>query len=550
MKKMLRFILLLVVLLGIAAAAGMWKVRQLADSKLLIKEETIFTLEAGTGRLALGQDLYREKVINRPRVFQWLLRVEPELSHFKAGTYRFTPQMTVREMLQLLASGKEAQFPLRFVEGMRVSDYLRQLRDAPYVKHTLEDDSYATVAKAIGLEHADWVEGWFWPDTWMYTANTSDIAILKRAHQKMVAEVAKVWEGRMENLPYADQNQLLTMASIIEKETAVAEERDRVASVFINRLRIGMRLQTDPTVIYGMGAGYTGKLTRKDLETPTAYNTYTISGLPPGPIAVPGEASLKAAAHPAKTPYLYFVADGKGGHTFTTNLVSHNRAVQDYLKVLKEKMRSNYIVIEGLEGAGKTTARQLVVETLQSAGIHDMVFTREPGGTILAEKLRSLVLDIQSTGDEVINDKAEVLMFYAARVQLVETVIKPALARGQWVIGDRHDLSTQAYQGGGRGIDRTMLATLRDAVLGDFRPNLTLYLDVTPEVGLQRARARGELDRIEQESMNFFNRTRARYLELAAADPSIRTVDATQPLDAVARDIRATIAQWMAEQAA
>lgn len=550
MKKMLRFILLLVVLLGIAAAAGMWKVRQLADSKLLIKEETIFTLEAGTGRLALGQDLYREKVINRPRVFQWLLRVEPELSHFKAGTYRFTPQMTVREMLQLLASGKEAQFPLRFVEGMRVSDYLRQLRDAPYVKHTLEDDSYATVAKALGLEHADWVEGWFWPDTRMYTANTSDIAILKRAHQKMVAEVAKVWEGRMENLPYADQNQLLTMASIIEKETAVAEERDRVASVFINRLRIGMRLQTDPTVIYGMGAGYTGKLTRKDLETPTAYNTYTISGLPPGPIAVPGEASLKAAAHPAKTPYLYFVADGKGGHTFTTNLVSHNRAVQDYLKVLKEKMRSNYIVIEGLEGAGKTTARQLVVETLQSAGIHDMVFTREPGGTILAEKLRSLVLDIQSTGDEVINDKAEVLMFYAARVQLVETVIKPALARGQWVIGDRHDLSTQAYQGGGRGIDRTMLATLRDAVLGDFRPNLTLYLDVTPEVGLQRARARGELDRIEQESMNFFNRTRARYLELAAADPSIRTVDATQPLDAVARDIRATIAQWMAEQAA
>ncbi len=141
----------------------------------------------------------------------------------------------------------------------------------------------------------------------------------------------------MENLPYAEQNQLLTMASIIEKETAVAEERDRVASVFINRLRIGMRLQTDPTVIYGMGAGYTGKLTRKDLETPTAYNTYTISGLPPGPIAVPGEASLKAAAHPAKTPYLYFVADGKGGHTFTTNPVSHNRAVQDYLKVLKEK---------------------------------------------------------------------------------------------------------------------------------------------------------------------------------------------------------------------
>lgn len=127
-----------------------------------------------------------------------------------------------------------------------------------------------------------------------------------------------------------------------------------------------------------------------------------------------------------------------------------------------------------------------------------MVFTREPGGTQLAEKLRSLVLDIKSVGDEVITDKAEVLMFYAARVQLVETVIKPALANGTWVIGDRHDLSTQAYQGGGRGIDQHMLATLRDAVLGDFRPDLTLYLDVTPEVGLKRARARGRLDRIEQ----------------------------------------------------
>ncbi|MDU2941616.1 dTMP kinase [Superficieibacter sp. BNK-5] len=213
-------------------------------------------------------------------------------------------------------------------------------------------------------------------------------------------------------------------------------------------------------------------------------------------------------------------------------------------------MRSKYIVIEGLEGAGKTTARDVVVQTLQQQGISDLLFTREPGGTILAEKLRSLVLDIQSTGDEKIDVKAEVLMFYAARVQLVETVIKPALANGQWVIGDRHDLSTQAYQGGGRGVDRTMLATLRDAVLGDFRPDLTLYLDVTPEVGLKRARARGELDRIEQESLNFFNRTRARYLELAAQDASIRTIDATQPLEKVMSDIRDTIIAWVREQGA
>lgn len=213
-------------------------------------------------------------------------------------------------------------------------------------------------------------------------------------------------------------------------------------------------------------------------------------------------------------------------------------------------MGSKYIVIEGLEGAGKTTARDVIVDTLKTLGVGDMVFTREPGGTLLAEKLRSLVLDIRSVGDEVITDKAEVLMFYAARVQLVETVIKPALASGNWVIGDRHDLSTQAYQGGGRGIDQTLLTTLRDAVLGDFRPDLTIYLDVTPEVGLKRARARGELDRIEQESLDFFNRTRARYLELAAQDATIRTIDATQSLEEVVADIRRTVTAWVEEQGA
>lgn len=209
-------------------------------------------------------------------------------------------------------------------------------------------------------------------------------------------------------------------------------------------------------------------------------------------------------------------------------------------------MRSKYIVIEGLEGAGKTTARNVVVETLEQLGIRDMVFTREPGGAQLAEKLRSLVLDIKSVGDEVITDKAEVLMFYAARVQLVETVIKPALANGTWVIGDRHNLSTQAYQGGGRGIDQHMLATLRDAVLGDFR-RLNALSRCYPEVGLKRARARGELDCIEQESFDFFNRTRARYLELAAQDKSIHTIDATQPLEAVMDAIRTTVTHWVKE---
>lgn len=209
-------------------------------------------------------------------------------------------------------------------------------------------------------------------------------------------------------------------------------------------------------------------------------------------------------------------------------------------------MHGKFIVIEGLEGAGKTTARDVVVTTLQQQGISDIVFTREPGGTPLAEKLRELIK--QGMADEPVTDKAELLMLYAARVQLVENVIKPALAKGSWVVGDRHDLSSQAYQGGGRGMDTGLMQQLKQSVLGDFAPDMTLYLDVTPEIGLQRARARGELDRIERESLNFFSRTRERYLALAASDARIKTIDATRPVDQVSAAVIRTVQQWLREQ--
>ncbi|MEN4888791.1 cell division protein YceG [Erwinia billingiae] len=326
----------IVVIVVAAIAFSYWQIRQFADSALTINKETIFTLPAGSGRVVLEAELNRQHIVPQTVWFGWLLKLEPELAKFKAGTYRFTQGMTIRQMLDLLASGKEAQFPLRLVEGQRLQEWLAQLRAAPYIKHTLSDDKLATVAAALSLPEQD-VEGWLFPDTYAYTANTTDVALLKRANERMVKLVDNQWQGKMDGLPYKDKNDLVTMASIVEKETALSDERSKVASVFINRLRVGMRLQTDPTVIYGMGDSYKGTLTRKDLDTPTPYNTYVIAGMPPGPIAMPSKASLEAAAHPVKTDFLYFVADGKGGHTFTTNLASHNRAVQAWRLAVKEK---------------------------------------------------------------------------------------------------------------------------------------------------------------------------------------------------------------------
>lgn len=335
--KRTRVIILFVVICVGLLLSGYQAVQRFANQLLAITQETFFKLPTGTGRVALENLLQRDHLIENTRLFPWLLRIEPELAQFKAGTYRFTPGMTVRDMLQLLASGKEAQFTVRFIEGKRLRDWMDELQQSKYVKHVLAGKSDAEIAKLLGLKDSEHPEGWLYPNTYSYTAGTTDLALLKRAYVKMEKTVDEIWQGRDKSLPYKTPSELVTMASIIEKETAVNEERTKVASVFINRLRIGMRLQTDPTVIYGMCDNYNGNISRKDLDTPTPYNTYVISGLPPTPIAMPGLASLTAAAHPVKTAYLYFVADGKGGHTFTTNLASHNQAVRVYRQSLKDK---------------------------------------------------------------------------------------------------------------------------------------------------------------------------------------------------------------------
>ncbi|MEF1227813.1 dTMP kinase [Vibrio fortis] len=208
--------------------------------------------------------------------------------------------------------------------------------------------------------------------------------------------------------------------------------------------------------------------------------------------------------------------------------------------------QSKFITVEGLEGAGKSTAINAILTTLKESGIAEVVNTREPGGTVLAEKMRSLVKEEHE--GEKLQDMTELLLMYAARVQLVENVIKPALAEGKWVLGDRHDMSSQAYQGGGRQIDRKTMTSLKETTLGDFKPDLTLYLDLDPRVGLERARGRGELDRIEKMDISFFDRTRERYLEIAEQDESVLVINAEQEIEQVAADIKRALTTWLEQQ--
>jgi dTMP kinase len=206
-------------------------------------------------------------------------------------------------------------------------------------------------------------------------------------------------------------------------------------------------------------------------------------------------------------------------------------------------IKTKFIVVEGLEGAGKSTAIAAINEVLEQQGIQQVVNTREPGGTVLAEKMRALVKEEHD--GEILQDMTELLLMYAARVQLVENVIKPALENGKWVVGDRHDMSSQAYQGGGRQIPPDTMQKLKQVTLGEFKPDLTLYLDLDPRLGLERARGRGELDRIEKNDISFFDRSRARYLEIANEDESVLIVDASQKIEQVAASIKQTLLDWL-----
>lgn len=315
--------------LTVAAAGGYVHYKWQQVETLTNKGPTrLFTVEKGAHAARLIAELGEGET--SPWAVRLWLRGHPELVAIKSGTYEIKEGAPLKDTLSLFASGKEFHFSLTFVEGSRFEDWLKQLASAPYLERLTVELPETDLAQELGIENGK-LEGWFLPETYAYTTHASDLSILRRAHQDMEIFLQQSWEKRQANLPYKTPYEALIMASIIEKETGMPEERARIASVFVNRLRLGMKLQTDPTVIYGVKDRYDGNIRRSDLTDVNPYNTYVIDGLPPTPIAMPGKASIEAALNPLSTDYLYFVAKGGGAHYFSKTLDEHNRAVREYI---------------------------------------------------------------------------------------------------------------------------------------------------------------------------------------------------------------------------
>jgi UPF0755 protein len=287
------------------------------------------TIQPKSGLRSIANQLVKQGVLNEPWRFIIIARLLNKQSYLQAGSYTLNKNVSPYQLLLSLNHGKTTQGSITFIEGRTFAQMQEKIIKNDAIKQTLTGLSESEMLKLMGSDYSV-AEGLFFPDTFYFDRNTTDTVILKRSYDSMQSKLAKAWEGRDANLPYKNSYQALIMASIIEKETGKAAERPMIAGVFINRLRMGMRLQTDPTVIYGMGAHYDGNIRKKDLMADTPYNTYTRDGLPPTPIAMPGMAAIDAALHPAATKALYFVGKGDGSHLFSNNLAEHNLAVVRY----------------------------------------------------------------------------------------------------------------------------------------------------------------------------------------------------------------------------
>jgi UPF0755 protein len=324
------FILLLSFVVGWA-----WMDYQHSLTMPVISEQPVsFEIEKGDTFSQITKKLIENDVKIKSFWFK-LLAYQKDMTHkLKTGEYQLKPGLTSSELLTMLVSGKSRQYTITFPEGFTFKQIRKQIKQSSKIKHTLDKlDDTAILAKLGSKENHP--EGLFFPDTYHFDKNATDISLLQRAYRKMQQILSNEWQNKTSDLPLKTPYDALILASIVEKETGKASERQQIAGVFTRRLRKGMLLQTDPTVIYGMGENYKGNIRYKDLRTPTPYNTYVIKGLPPTPIAMPGKEAIHAALHPAAGNSLYFVSRGNGSHVFSATLKDHNNAVNTYQRKSK-----------------------------------------------------------------------------------------------------------------------------------------------------------------------------------------------------------------------
>ncbi len=332
MKKTLRLSLWLLILSLLPLAAGLGGAGWWAWQRAVPMQAPVvdYIIDAGSTPRQIAHTMQAAGIELAPDAFVWLARLSGRDKLLKAGAYEARAGDTPWQLLQRMANGDMTQVRLTFPEGWTFAQIRAALDADAQLKHVTRDMDVADILERLGLD-ASSPEGLFYPDTYVFAPGSTDLDILRRAARAGQQVLEQAWVQRDRNLPLTSPYQALILASIIEKETGHGDDRARVAGVFINRLRIGMPLQTDPTVIYGLGGDYQGRLRKKDLERDTPWNTYTRAGLPPTPIASPGKASLLAALHPDTHDYLYFVSRGDGTSEFSTTLTAHNRAVNKYI---------------------------------------------------------------------------------------------------------------------------------------------------------------------------------------------------------------------------
>lgn len=335
MKRLIVILLLAFFLAALGAAAGVLHISSKVNAPLLIQQETLFTIKKGSNAYRTIKQLRNQGHTDvTPLVGKLWLKLFAGSTSVKSGTYMIGPGDSLVDVFTTFTQGEEYLFAVSLIEGLTLSQWIETLNGQGELEF---DITPSTLAKTVSTSNVSWCcndvehnEGLYLADTYFFTQGTKASEILTRSHRALIDYVDSAWQRRAVDLPLMSPYEALVLASIIEKETAVPEERDLIAGVFINRLTKNMRLQTDPTVIYGIGPSFDGDITRKHLRTPTPYNTYVIKGLPPTPIAMAGKAAIDAALQPQETDALYFVAKGDGSHQFSTTLEAHNAAVRKY----------------------------------------------------------------------------------------------------------------------------------------------------------------------------------------------------------------------------